>query len=167
MKRVLVLDENGSRLLYDPFNLKILRILIQTEMSATELSRKLGIPTVNAWRRLEKMRKLGLVELRRVVKVGNLEKRFYGASALRYIPVEILNTIPSDPDLKNAYLLFLEIQSKLFERQNTVDLDARKNLLDYYIYSDLLGFVETMELEETRQKLKRIKFYLEEFSKKL
>ncbi len=167
MKRVLVLDEKGSRLLYDPFNLKILRILIQSEMSATELSRKLGIPVVKAWRRLAKMEKQGIVELRRVVKVGNVEKRIYGASALRYIPAEILSILPSDPDLKKAYLLFLEIQRKLLERQNTVEMSAKKNLLDFYICSDLLGFVETMQSEETLKKLKEVRYYLEEYSKKI
>jgi len=167
MKRVLVLDEKGSRLLYDPFNLKILRILIQSEMSATELSRKLGIPVVKAWRRLARMEKQGIVELRRVVKVGNLEKRIYGASALRYIPAEILSIFTSDPDLKKAYLLFLEIQRKLLERQNTVEMSAKKNLLDFYICSDLLGFVETMQSEETLKKLKEVRYYLEEYSKKI
>ncbi|MEM0117286.1 MAG: winged helix-turn-helix domain-containing protein [Conexivisphaerales archaeon] len=168
MKRVLLLDEKGSRLLYDPLNIKILRILIQSEMSASEVSRKVSIPVVRGWRRLERLREAGIVEVRRIVKVGNIEKKIYGASALRYVPAELLNVFPSDPNLKSAYSLYLQLQRRMMEEQFSLEMEVNrtKNLLDLYIYTDLLAFVKVMELNETSDTLKRIRFHLEEYLKR-
>jgi hypothetical protein len=45
---------------------------------------------------MEKAWKDGETQTHKVVKVGNLKKRIYGAATLRYVPAEILRMLPSD-----------------------------------------------------------------------
>lgn len=165
MKMVMLLDEAATRLLYDPLNLKLVRLLLQDEMSISELSRKLNVPVVRVWRRLEKLRKHGIVEIRKIINIRNIQKRLYGASAMRYVPSEIFTIMPSDPNLKNAYLLFLEIQKKLLDEQNKVEPGVKINPFDSYFYTDLKAFVSVMNTEETEMLLKKIELLLEEFKR--
>ncbi|MEM3186650.1 MAG: winged helix-turn-helix domain-containing protein [Conexivisphaerales archaeon] len=169
MKKVLLLDESASRLLYDPLNLKIVRILLQREMSTSELSRKIQAPVVRVWRRLGKLKEAGIIEVRKVVKVGNLEKKIWGASALRYVPSDLFAINLSDPRLKAAYELFLELQKKLAEQQNSLQINnvRNKSPLDLFIFTDLLAFVNVMEMSDTAYILKRIKFHLQQFMKEI
>src|ERR1700691_1298549 len=84
MKRVLLVNEKQSHLLHDPINRRIMEELVHAERSVSELAKITKVPVVKVWRRVQALRKEALIEQTRSQQVGNLEKKMFRASALRY-----------------------------------------------------------------------------------
>jgi len=165
MKRVMLLDQKGSALASDLLNQRILRELVISPYSATELARKLGTSVVKLWRRLSKLLEAGLIEQYRVEHVGNLEKRFYRASALRYLPVEFLQFEPRDEALRKAFVIYREIQKegmKDLAASNEIRETETTNPVDYGVYEDLRSFCRVMQSPQTRELMKQLERQLSE-----
>lgn len=154
-----MLDQRGSFLLSDTLNQRIVRELVVCPYSTTELSRKVGISPVKVWRRVSKLLDVGILEQSKVDHVGNLEKKVYRATALKYIPTSFLDFEPKDRKLKEAYRSYLEIQ-----RENMKDLSTSNEIpslspidpIDYGVYADLKTFCRTMLNPRIQSILKRL-----------
>jgi hypothetical protein len=159
MKRVMILDQNGSILLSDVLNQRIVRHFVLSPYSATELSRKMAVPAVKMWRRITKLLEAKIVEPFEVKHVGNLEKKIYRAAALRYIPVEYLNFEPKSKELKDAYKLYLEITNESLKRtmrSNEIPKSMAFDVVDYGVCSDLKDFCRVMLDPKTQSTLRRL-----------
>ncbi|MDG7002044.1 MAG: winged helix-turn-helix transcriptional regulator [Nitrososphaerota archaeon] len=159
MKRLMILDQNGSLLLSDVLNQRIVRQLVLSPYSSTELSRKLGVPAVKMWRRIAKLLEAKIVEPYEVEHVGNLEKKIYRATALRYIPLEFLNFEPKSKELKDAYKLYLEITNESLKRtlsSNEIPQSMSFDVVDYGVYTDLKNFCHVMLDPKTQSTLRRL-----------
>lgn len=159
MKRIMILDQNGSLLLSDVLNQRIVRHLVLSPYSATDLSRKIGVPAVKMWRRITKLLEAKIVEPYDVEHVGNLEKKIYRAAALRYIPVEYLNFEPKSKELKDAYKLYLEITNESLRRamgSNEIPKSMAFDVVDYGVCSDLKDFCRIMLDPKTQSILRQL-----------
>ena len=92
-----MLDQEGTNLLSGPTNQTILRELVTSERSISELAAQFNLPTLNLWRRMQKLLKANMVELTRTQKVGNLEKKLYRATATWFAPQQYFTFTPKDP----------------------------------------------------------------------
>ena len=75
MKTVMILGDKASELLVDGLNQRMVRELVFSEYAISELSRKIGIPPLKTWRRIQKLVEAKLVEVARVDLIKNLEKK--------------------------------------------------------------------------------------------
>ena len=99
MKLVKVLDKQGSALVADPINQNLLRELVTAEYAVSDLAQKLNLPTLNVWRRMQKLQKANLIELTATRKKGNLEKKFYRSTATYFAPEQYFTFTPKNPKL--------------------------------------------------------------------
>jgi hypothetical protein len=60
MKLMKVLDQEGTNLLSDPTNQAILRELVTSERSISELAAQFNLPILNLWRRMQKLLKANM-----------------------------------------------------------------------------------------------------------
>lgn len=159
MKRVMILDQKGSLLLSDHLNQRIVRELVLFPCSTSELSRKLGMPPVKMWRRVSKLLEAGILEHSKVDHIGNLEKKTYRATALKYVPVSYLDFEPKNKGLKEAFKSYQEIQ-----RENMRDLSTSNEIpesasidpVDYGVYADLKSFCRIMLNPKIQSIIKRL-----------
>jgi len=159
MKRLMILNEEGTLLLSDVLNQRILRELVLAPHSTTELSRRLGIPPVKVWRRVSKLLDARVVEQSKVDHVGNLEKKVYRATALKYLPNEFLQFEPRNRSLKEAFRLYAEIQQEIMKDigvSNELPESASMDPIDYGVYADLKGFCRTMLSPRMQAKILRL-----------
>ncbi|MHB8566961.1 MAG: hypothetical protein ACYC7D_12260 [Nitrososphaerales archaeon] len=165
MKRLVILDERGSLLLSDALNQRIIRQLVLSPFSTTELSRKLGISPVKTWRRVSKLLEARLIELCKVDHVGNLEKKLYRASAIRYVPLEFLHFEPKSKPLKEAYKSYLEIQQEGMKNilgSNEIPQSAVVDPIDYGVYADLKDYCRVLRNPRTQAILRHLDRQLSE-----
>ncbi len=159
MKRLMILDEKGALLLSDVLNQRIIRELVLSPYSTTELSRKLGMPPVKVWRRISKLLGARIIEQGKLEHVGNLEKKIYRAAALRYVPREFLHFEPKSKSLKVAYNSYIEIQQESLKEiavTNEIPQSASTDPIDYGVYADLKGFCRIMLSSRTQAKIQRL-----------
>jgi len=155
----MILDENGTLLLSDVLNQRIVRELALSPYSTTELSRKLAIPPVKAWRRVSKLLAARIIEQDKLEHVGNLEKRVYRATALKYLPQEFLHFEPKSKSLKEAHNSYVEIQQEIMKDiavSNEIPRSSSMDPIDYSVYADLKGFCRTMLSSRTQAKIQRL-----------
>ncbi|NLF89294.1 winged helix-turn-helix transcriptional regulator [Candidatus Bathyarchaeota archaeon] len=74
MKLIRFLNQEGQNLISDPTNLTILRELVNTDLSVSDLAIKFNLPTLKVWRRIQKLEKAQLIELTGTQKNGNNSK---------------------------------------------------------------------------------------------
>lgn len=161
----MILDQKGSLLLSDVLNQRIVRQLVVSPYSSSELSRKMGVSAVKTWRRITKLLEAKIVEQYKVEYVGNMEKKLYRATALRYIPVEFLNFEPKSKELKEAYKLYSEITNESLKRtlsSNEIPKSMSFDAVDYSVYTDLKNFCHDMLDPKTQLTLKRLESKLSE-----
>ncbi len=159
MKRVMILGQIGTSLLSDTLNQRIVRELVLYAYSTTELSRKLRMSPVKVWRRVSKLLEAGILEQSKVDYIGNLEKKIYRASALRYIPVSFLDFEPKNKDLREAYKSYLEIQKESMKdlaASNEIPPSLSMDPIDYGVYAELKTFCRVMLGPKTQAILKRL-----------
>ena len=159
MKRLVILDEKGSLLLSDALNQRIVRELALSSYSTTELSRKLGIPPVKMWRRMSKLLEARVIEQCKLDHVGNLEKKIYRATALRYVPLQFLNFVPKSKSLKEAYKSYQEIQAEFMKAialSNEIPESAATDQIDCGVYADLKDYCRILLSPLTQARLRRL-----------
>lgn len=143
----------------DTLNLLIIRELVLSPLSASDISKKLRIPPVKAWRRLSELLKAGLIEHAEIILVGNLEKKRYRAVALKYVTQDILRFEPKDRDLKDAYASYAKIQEKFIRetaKRNEIPLRPGIDPVDFGVYEDLKTFCEIMLDPKTQDQLHQL-----------
>lgn len=143
MKLAQVLDAHGTSLASDTKNQLILKELVMSERSITELASRLNIPTVTLWKRMQKLLAANMVEVSAVKKSGNLEVKMYRAAAARYLPAELLALRPSDGLLLKAFEVYSKTQNKsmaFLSKMN--DIPADGNPVDYGFYVIMRAFVQ-------------------------
>ena len=165
MKLIRVLDATGTTLLYDLHNQMILKELVESERSVTELARKLNIPMVTLWKRMQKLIAADLVELSGVKKSGNLEKKMYRATAARYVPAQLLNFKPKDRRLLEAAEIYSQIQNMgmaLLTKTNEIPADA--DPADYALYANLRAFVQLSRMPNFERRVAELEKKVSEYN---
>jgi DNA-binding Lrp family transcriptional regulator len=159
MKRLMSLDQNGTMLLSDILNQRIVRELVLSSYSTSELSRTLGLPQVKVWRRVSKLLEAKLIQPAKIDHVGNLEKKLYRASALKYVPQDFIQFEPKSKSLKEAFKTYMEIQ-KEFMGDNALPNEIPElvgvNPVDYGVYADLKGYCRILLNPRIRGKMDRL-----------
>jgi len=159
MKRLMILDEPGTTLLSDTLNQRIVRELVLSPYSSTELSRKLRVPPVKMWRRMSKLLQAKVIEQTSTDYVGNLEKKIYRAAALRYLPQYFLQFEPKHKSLREAYKSYAEIQQEIMRdiaTSNELPDTGLISPVDYGVYADLRGYCRTMLNPRIQAKIQRL-----------
>jgi hypothetical protein len=164
MKVVKILDQKGTILVSDAINQTILRKLVLSECSISGLSKKLNIPTLKLWRKMQKLMEANLVELSRTEKVGNLEKKFYRASATTYIQKPLFELEPKDTYLHDAFDIYLGIQKEILAKLWAFqDIPEDTDPIDFAWYATMESFVQVGNEPNTQTKINEIRHILKEF----
>jgi DNA-binding Lrp family transcriptional regulator len=169
MKMIKILDSQGTVLVSDALNQLILQKLVVSPHSITELSKDLNITPLKVWRRMQKLTKAKLVEVSAVEKVGNLEKKLYRATALRYdMPQQFFEPKLTDPNLQAAFLKYAEIQSDMLTILSQFDADIPKegDPTDFAIYALMQAYVKIAEKPSTQESIEAMKQKLTFFEHK-
>lgn len=167
MKLVKVLDQEGNKIVSDPFNQIILKELVEKEQSISELSEKLNMPTLKLWRRIQKLLKAELVELVGTEKIGNLEKKLYRSTATWFAPQQYFNYQPKNPNLKAAFEIYSDIQKRLmFEVSTYGDVPEKADPIDYAMYANMQAFAQVCGKTEVQTKIRELQVQLEKFKQK-
>jgi predicted ArsR family transcriptional regulator len=154
MKLLRVLDGPSTILVYDLHNQMMLKELVESEHSVTELAAKLKIPTVTLWKRMQKLLAAGLVELSTVKKSGNLEKKLYRATAARFVPAELLNFKPKDHNLLEASEIYSQIQKMgMTLLTQTYEIPSDADPFDYALYANLRTLVQVSRMPDFERRI--------------
>lgn len=168
MKLVKILDAKGTVLVSDALNQIMLRKLVTSPRSITELAKELNISGLKIWRRMQRLMKAKLVEVSGVEKVGNLEKKLYRATALRYdVAPQFFEPKLNDPNVQAAFGLYTSIQKEMMAILSTFDDNIPKegDPTDFAIYAHLQAFVQVFEKESTQANIRGIKQMLANYEK--
>jgi len=164
MKLVKLLDQEGNKIVSDPFNQIILKELVEKEQSVSQLSEKLNIPTLKLWRRVQKLLKADLVELASTEKVGNLEKKLYRSTATWFAPQQYFNYQPKNPDLKTAFIIYQDIQKQLMLEVSAFgEVPQKADPFDYSMYANMQAFAQVCGKPEVQTKIRELQIQLEKF----
>jgi DNA-binding Lrp family transcriptional regulator len=165
MKLIKVMDKEGEKLVADPTNTTILRELVTAEQSAVDLAEKLKIPTLNVWRRMQKLQKAKLIEHTTTKKVGNLEKKLYRSTATYFTPQQYFNFTPKNPALTEAFDLYNQIQRKLMTQTAAYD-DVPKDAdpVDYAFFVNMIVFADVCSEPDVQAKIIELKKKLAKFN---
>lgn len=166
MKLSKMLDPSATALLSDLRTQMILRALVTSEYSVTELSGRLNIPPVTLWKKVQRLLAADLVEVSSVKKVGNLERKMYRATAVNYYPAQFLPTAPRDPGLMRLFGIYSEIQKMTMARQaEDFEIPAVANPIDFALYRGLRAFVDIHNSPEFQKKIGELDDELEEYER--
>jgi hypothetical protein len=164
MKLLKLLDQEGNKIVSDPFNQAILKELVEKEQSVSDLSQKLNIPTLKLWRRMQKLLKTDLVELVGTQKIGNLEKKLYRSTATWFAPQQYFDFQPKNPDLKAALEIYSDIQKQLMLQASTFgEVPKTVDPIDYALYANMQAFASICGKPETQKKIVDLRLQLEKF----
>jgi hypothetical protein len=154
MKLIKFLDQKGTSLVSEPLNQTILKKLVASEQSISDLSAELKQPTIKLWRRMQRLLTANLVELTRTEKIGNIEKKLYRATATSYVPQKFLEFKPKDANLQEAFEIYSEIQKKIItdvSRFNEVPKATYP--IDFALYASMQAFAQICREPATQAKL--------------
>jgi len=158
MKLIKVLDKQGSTLVADPVNQNILRELVTAEHSVSDLAQKLNLPTLNVWRRIQKLQKANLIELTVAKKTGNLEKKFYRSTATYFAPEQYFNFTPKNPKLAEGFAIYSEIQKKMMTQTAAYgDIPKTADPVDYALYVNMMVFADVCSQPDVQAKIHALK----------
>lgn len=164
MKLMQVLDTRATALSMDPKNVQILSELLQSEYSVTELARRLNMPTVTLWKRMQKLLAAKMVELSEIRKSGNLEKKMYRAAAANYIPANLLVFKPSDKHLSEAYDIYSQIRMEARQLLTSMnEIPEGANPVDYALYATMRAFVAACGTPDSQRRIAELEKKLAEF----
>ena len=102
--------------------------------------------------------------------VGNLEKKAYRATALKYVPMSFLDFEPKNKNLKQAFKSYLVIQRegmKNLASSNEIPDSEPIDTIGYGAYSDLKCFRHAMLSEKTHAVIGRLEKQLTTWDRKL
>jgi DNA-binding Lrp family transcriptional regulator len=166
MKLMKVLDREGANLALDPTNLVILRELVTAEHSASELAQKLNLPTLNIWRRMQKLQKAKLIEHTGTQKVGNIDKKLYRATATWFTPQQYFNFTPKDASLREAFEIYNSIQNRMMAKAATYgDIPKDADPVDFSFFVNMLVFADVCGKPEVQAKIVALREKLAKFNK--
>ncbi len=165
MKLVKVLDQNGITLATDRINQTILRELVTSERATSDLAVQLNLPTLNIWRRMQKLQKANLIEQTATQKVGNIEKKLYRSTAAWFAPQQLFNFKPKDPSLKVAFEIYSNIQNSMMAAMQTYnDIPKDADPVDYSLFINMQVFADVCCKPETQAKIVTLKEKLAKFN---
>lgn len=167
MKLIKLLDEEGSKIASDPTNQLILRELVMAEHSISDLSEKINLPTLNIWRRMQKLQNAKLIELARTQKVGNLDKKFYRSTAAYFAPQQYFNFTPKDASLNEAFEIYNDIQKKMIVKSAGYgEIPKDVDPVDYSFFVNMLVFADVCGTSDVQAKIVELKDKLSKFNQK-
>ena len=161
-----ILDAKETLIVSDALNQLILQKLVMSPNSITGLSKEINVPALKLWRRMQRLMKAKLVEVSRVEKVGNLEKKLYRATALRYdVSQKFFGPKISDSDIEAAFEIYAKIQSNMNEILTEFDdqIPREGDPTDFAIYALMQAFIQTFEEPTTKQSVNEMKDKLTNF----
>lgn len=167
MKMLKILDAKGIILISDALNQLIIQKLVTSQYSITELARELNISPLKLWRRMQRLTAAKLVEVSGVVKVGNLEKKLYRATSLKYdVPQAFVMPKLTDSNLKAALGLYSEIQSEMTIILSKFDdkIPKKGDPTDFTIYAFMQAFVQVFDKSTTQGSIQEMKKMLSNFA---
>lgn len=168
MKRVIVVDERGYRLLNDPINRSIVTSCIRTPKTVKGISQLLNIPFSTAWRRVRELQENGILEVEREEGSKNIRVKMYRAKATLFMGNEftLLGHVRSE-DLKDVavkyYGLLRKEYEKLVEEFNKIPEGV--DPIDYSLWVDLYINVRLQLDQEMRREVTSILQSLYEIGK--
>ncbi|MGC8558734.1 MAG: ArsR/SmtB family transcription factor [Nitrososphaeria archaeon] len=159
MKAAMVVDRTAVELLSDPVNREIISRLIFDERSVSGLAGTMKLSPVSVWRRVFKMKSAGLIRQTRVERVNNLEKKYYWAAALLFVPPSIMIDInPTGRNLRQPPAIFSDIQMSMLRELMEIEVpEDAPDLMDRAVSVQLKKFVDTFLNERTVNELKMMK----------
>jgi hypothetical protein len=164
MKLVKFLDTEGSTLVSDPINQSILNNLVRTELSISDLSKKLNIPTLKLWRRMQKLAKANIVEVSKTEKVGNIEKKLYRTTATWFTPQQYFDFKPKDQNLQEAFEIYSDIQKKSMAIISAFgDIPKEADPIDFSLFANMQAFAKVCGEPTTRAKIVELQEKLAKF----
>ncbi len=164
MKTVIIMDDRASELLLDGLNQRVVRELVFSEYGIAELSRKLNVPPLKIWRRIQKLVDAKVVEVARVDTIRNLEKKIYRATATNFVARQFLDLKPKDRALGNAFRTYLEIQGQLMRRVSSLaDIPKGVDPIDFTIYAAVKSYCQVFLDPKLEEKLRRLERDIAEF----
>lgn len=166
MKLVKVLDKQGSALVADPINQNLLRELVTAEYAVSDLAQKLNLPTLNVWRRMQKLQKANLIELTATRKKGNLEKKFYRSTATYFAPEQYFTFTPKNPKLSEAFSIYNEIQKKMMTQTVAYgNIPKDVDPIDYSFFVNMTVFADICSQPDVQTKIHALKEKLAQVKK--
>jgi len=166
MKMIKFLDAKGTVLISDALNQIILQKLVTSQNSISSLSRELNIPALKIWRRMQQFMKAKLVEVSGVEKVGNLEKKLYRATALRFdLPRQVFEPKLNNHSIQAAFGTYVKIQNEIMRVWSTFDgkIPKEGDPTDFAINAFLQAFVQVFEKSTIKADMKKMKQTLADF----
>jgi len=158
MKVAKLLDAKATTLISDPLNQTILKNLVDSEYSVSELAAKLELPTLKLWRRMQQLLKASLVELSSSKKVGNLEKKLYRATATWYVPHQYFEFKPKDQNLQAAYSIYSDIQKSMMSVLSEFnEVPKGADPIDFSLFANMQAFVQVCGKSATQAKIEKLK----------
>ena len=165
MKLVKLLDPESATLVSDPINQAILKELVKSEQSVSDLAPKLNLPTLKLWRRIQKLAKANLIELTRTEKIGNIEKKLYRSTATWFAPQQYFDFKPKDPDLKAAYEIYSDIQKNLMLKVSSFgDIPKEADPIDFSLYANMQAFAQVCGKPAIQAKIVELERELAKFT---
>jgi hypothetical protein len=165
MKLVKLLDQESATLVSDPTNQAILKELVKSEQSVSDLAPKLNLPTLKLWRRIQKLAKANLIELTRTEKIGNIEKKLYRSTATWFAPQQYFDFKPKDPNLKAAYEIYSDIQKNLMMTVSSFgDIPKEADPIDFSLYANMQAFAQVCGKPATQKKIVDLEQALNKFT---
>lgn len=164
MKVVRVLSRADTRTLTDLLNQMILRELVLSERSVSGLARKLNLPTLKLWRRVQKLESLGLIEVSRTEKSGNIETKLYRSAAASFVPEEFLDLVPKDRRLAQASAIYTKLHKRmtgLISAANEIPPGA--DPVDYSFFATLSAFAAACGGPEGQEMISALRDKLSEY----
>ena len=166
MKLSKVLSPSATALLSDLRTQRILRELVTSEYSVTELSGRLNIPPVTLWKKVQRLLAADLIELSSVKKAGNLERKMYRATAVNYYPAQFLPAAPKDPRLMRLFGIYSEIQKMTMALQaKDHEIPAGVDPIDFALYRGLRAFVDIHSSPEFQKRIVELDDELREYER--
>ncbi|MGD6807173.1 MAG: hypothetical protein ACQCN4_09470 [Candidatus Bathyarchaeia archaeon] len=165
MKLVKVLDQKTTPIVMDPINQIILRELVTAEKSISDLAAKLNLPTINIWRRIQKLQKSALIEQTGTQKVGNIEKKLFRSTAAWFAPQQLFSSNPKNPELKKAFEIYSNIQNSMMAVMATYnDVPKDADPIDYAIFINMQVFADVCGKPEVQEQIVTLKKKLAKFN---
>jgi DNA-binding Lrp family transcriptional regulator len=164
MKLVRVLDGSETALASDRLNQLILKELVESEYSVTELARRLGLPTLRLWRRMQRLLAANMIELSAIKKSGNIEKKLYRATAASYVPAQLWDFKSKNPRLSETFEIYSRIQKSMMTLLSNVnEIPKGANPSDYAMYASMKAFAQVCGKPDVQESISELQKKLSEY----
>ena len=168
MKTLRILNERETVIVTDTLNQLMLKELVDSEYSVTELSRKLNVPVLKLWRRMQKLLSAGMIELSSTIKVGNVEKKLYRATAARFASAQLFEFKPKDPRLLEAFEIYSDLNKEVMASYLKFgEIPKDVDPIDFGLYATMLAFTEVLGRPGAMGRISELSSKLDEYGRGL